>query len=114
MHLQLFSITMGEDQEVLIGKKGVSSRELESRRLHLGYEALLGYSVAVRWADGEDLTSLAGSPVRFRFVVTNGRLFSFWVSSDASGASRGYVAAGGPGFTANTDTTGSQAYAFVR
>jgi hypothetical protein len=36
--------------------------------------------------------------VRFRFYVQNGRLFSFWVADDERGASRGYVAAGGPGF----------------
>jgi hypothetical protein len=53
----------------------------------------------VRWKKGQDLSSLAGRPVRFRFHLTRGSLFAFWVSPDASGASYGYVAAGGPGFT---------------
>jgi hypothetical protein len=43
------------------------------------------------------LASLAGKPVRFRFHLTNGRLYAFWVSRDESGRSDGYLAAGGPG-----------------
>jgi hypothetical protein len=44
--------------------------------------------------------------VRLRFHLSNAQLYSFWVSGDASGASQGYVAAGGPGFTGPKDTTG--------
>lgn len=66
--------------------------------------------LAVHWKDASDLTSLAGKPVRFRFYLRDGRLYSFWVSPDASGASLGYVAAGGPGFTGPTDTVGSEIY----
>ncbi|HOW71367.1 MAG TPA: glycosyl hydrolase family 32 [Phycisphaerae bacterium] len=61
----------------------------------------------VEWKGADDLSRVAGRPVRFRFHVKNGRLFAFWVSPDASGASHGYVAAGGPGFTGPTDTLGS-------
>jgi hypothetical protein len=50
-----------------------------------------------------DLATLAGEPVRFRFYVTGARLFAFWVSRAATGASGGYVAAGGPGFAGPTD-----------
>jgi len=53
---------------------------------------------AVTWKEG-NLASAAGQSVRFRFHLKNARLFSFWVSRDASGASQGYVAAGGPGLT---------------
>ena len=60
----------------------------------------------LRWKGGDDLTSLAGRPVRFRFQVENGKLYSFWVSRDATGRSDGYVAGGGPGFTTDTDTVG--------
>ena len=60
----------------------------------------------VTWSGGGDLSGLAGRRVRFRFKLTNGRLYAFWVSPDASGASHGYVAAGGPGFTGGTDTVG--------
>jgi hypothetical protein len=59
----------------------------------------------VRWKGAADLAALAGRPVRFRFTLTRGRLYAFWVSPDPSGASRGYVAAGGPGFTGPTDST---------
>jgi len=62
---------------------------------------------AVVWKHGGDLRGLAGKPVRLRFEMTSGELDSYWVSRDESGASRGYVAAGGPGFTGSTDTTGA-------
>ena len=38
--------------------------------------------------------------------LRGGRLYAFWVSPAASGASHGYVAAGGPGFKGPTDTVG--------
>ena len=41
-----------------------------------------------------------------RFTLRRGRLYAFWVSPERSGASHGYVAAGGPGFTGPTDTVG--------
>ena len=58
----------------------------------------------VRWKDARDLASLLGKPVRFRFHLNRARLYSFWVSSDPSGPSLGYVAAGGPGFKGARDT----------
>jgi hypothetical protein len=64
-------------------------------------------SQQVRWKDVRDLEAIAGKTVQFRFHLKNGRLFAFWVSPDATGASRGYVAAGGPGFTGLTDTIGT-------
>jgi len=60
----------------------------------------------VTWRGGEDLSALANQPVRFRFYLTKGRLYSFWVSG-SSGASGGYVAGGGPGFQSSRDTVGS-------
>jgi hypothetical protein len=56
----------------------------------------------VKWAN-----ALVGQKVRFRFFLKRGRLYSFWVSPDESGASHGYVAAGGPGFTGPRDTVGN-------
>ena len=50
----------------------------------------------VGWRSGDDLSALRGTPVRFRFHVTDGSLYAFWVSPDAGGASNGYLAAGGP------------------
>ena len=63
---------------------------------------------AVTWK-GADLARLAGQAVRFRFHLRNGALYAFWVSPEETGASHGYVAAGGPGLTGPTDTIGSQA-----
>ena len=65
----------------------------------------------VQWQDVDDLSALAGKAVHFRFHLRNGRLYAFWVSPDASGASHGYVAAGGPGFTGPTDSVGAAGYA---
>jgi len=59
---------------------------------------------AVRWKNVDDLSSLTNRPIRFRFHLKNGRLYAFWVSPESSGASQGYVAAGGPGFSSNRDT----------
>lgn len=60
----------------------------------------------VRWQGAEDLARLVGQTVRFRFFLRQGSLYAFWVSPDPSGASHGYVAAGGPGFSGPTDTVG--------
>jgi hypothetical protein len=65
--------------------------------------------VAVTWKGAEDLSALSGKPVRFRFHLKSGRLYAFWVSPDRSGASHGYVGAGGPGFTGPVDTVGDAA-----
>jgi len=61
----------------------------------------------VSWNGADSLAALSGTPVRFKFFLKNGKLYSFWVSPDKSGASHGYVAAGGPGFTGPTDTVGA-------
>ena len=64
----------------------------------------------VHWMESRDLAALAGKTVRFRFDLTRGSLYSFWVSPDESGASYGYIAAGGPGFPEPRDTVGLAAY----
>ena len=56
-----------------------------------------------------DLSPLTTQPVRLRFHLRNGSLYSFWLSPDANGASHGYIAAGGPGYTSNVDTVGTAA-----
>ena len=38
-----------------------------------------------------------------RFHLADGQFYAFWVSPDKSGASNGYVAAGGPGLVGPTD-----------
>ncbi len=60
----------------------------------------------VRWSGASDLSAVAGRPVKFRFYLRNGKMYSFWVSPEASGASHGYVAGGGPDFAEPTDTAG--------
>ncbi len=66
----------------------------------------------VRWK-GENAGALpAGKPLRIRFYLKSGKLYSFWVSPDKSGASSGYVAAGGPGFKGHRDTVGRAAAQF--
>ncbi len=52
-------------------------------------------SQAVNWKGAKDLSAVAGKP------------YAFWVSPEESGASHGYVAAGGPGFMGPTDTVGA-------
>jgi hypothetical protein len=54
-------------------------------------------------SDAPHLSSVAGRPCRLRFHLQSGQLFSFWVTDDPNGASSGYMAAGGPGFTDGRD-----------
>lgn len=60
----------------------------------------------VTWKGVTDLDAIRGKPVRFRFHLSNGSLYAFWVSPDANGASRGYLGAGGPGYDGVIDTKG--------
>jgi hypothetical protein len=62
-----------------------------------------GTRLALTWTGGATIAKLAGTPVRFRFQLKQARLYSFWVSRSARGESSGYVAAGGPGFSGETD-----------
>jgi len=66
--------------------------------------------IQVGWEDRADLSALAGKPVRFRFLLSNGSLFAFWVSRDESGRSDGYVGGGGPGYPGTLDTVGRAAF----
>ena len=61
-----------------------------------------GTRLAVNW-NGASIGDLAGRPVRFRFTMTRGRLFAFWVSAKPTGQSGGYPAAGGPQFSGPID-----------
>lgn len=63
----------------------------------------------VAWKGGSDLSALRGKPVAFRFHLSKGSLYAFWVSPNESGASRGYVAAGGPGYDGVIDNVGAAA-----
>ncbi|MDZ7620388.1 MAG: hypothetical protein U1E05_25580, partial [Patescibacteria group bacterium] len=49
----------------------------------------------LQWNGGDDLSALRNNPVRFQFELSDGSLYAFWVSRDATGRSDGYVAGGG-------------------
>lgn len=61
-----------------------------------------GTRLKVSWSGG-DLRGVGEQPVRFRFSMTRGRLYAFWVSAWPTGESRGYPAAGGPEFNGPVD-----------
>jgi hypothetical protein len=63
--------------------------------------------VQLHWQGADDLSALSGKPVRFRFHLRNAKLYAFWVSPDAGGASQGYVAAGGLGYSGPIDDVGA-------
>jgi hypothetical protein len=63
--------------------------------------------VRVAWKGAPDLSALVNRTARFRFWLRNGQLFAFWVSRDLSGASHGYLAAGGPGLSTAIDIQGA-------
>lgn len=62
----------------------------------------------VRWKSGATLAPLAGQAVRFRFHLTNGRLYAFWVTRDPGGGSNGYLAAGGADYRGVVDALASE------
>ena len=57
----------------------------------------------VTWSGAENIARAKEKNVKFRFTLTNGALYSFWVTDDKNGASHGYVGAGGPGFSGTLD-----------
>jgi hypothetical protein len=62
-----------------------------------------GTKHAVSWKGRPTLGTLNRDVIRLRFVLSRARLYAFWIAESAAGRSRGYVAAGGPGFTSNAD-----------
>jgi hypothetical protein len=61
-----------------------------------------GTRLRVQWPESA-LESEALKPRRFRFRLTKGKLYSFWVSPHDNGASMGYIGAGGPGYAGSRD-----------
>jgi len=43
------------------------------------------------------LSELSGKNISLKFYLTDGDLYSFWISSWKTGESGGYTAGGGPG-----------------
>jgi hypothetical protein len=58
----------------------------------------------VAWKYGNSLESFSGKSVRFKFYLTDSKIYSFWVSKNLQGASGGATAAGGPGLNGYWDT----------
>jgi hypothetical protein len=58
---------------------------------------------SVAWDGAADLAALSGRPVQLQFHLTQGQLYSFWVTSDPAGASFGPLAGGGPDFRGVVD-----------
>jgi hypothetical protein len=50
----------------------------------------------VTFAPPADVGAHSERPVRFRFLLDRAKLFSFWLTTDADGRSRGYLSAGSP------------------
>ncbi len=63
----------------------------------------------IQWQNNKSLEKLAGKTLKIRFTLKKAKLYAFWISPDKNGASHGYVAAGGPGFTGLIDTVGTKA-----
>ncbi|TLD68359.1 hypothetical protein FEM03_22920 [Phragmitibacter flavus] len=59
----------------------------------------------VTWNGAENLDLIRGKPVKIRLHLTNGSLYSFWVSPDQSGASNGHLGSGGPAYNTLVDTS---------
>ena len=69
---------------------------------------------AVAWSGVSNLSALRDRKFRLRFHLREGSLFSFWLAPGEDGASGGYVAGGGPGFTGPRDTRGAHALRAAR
>lgn len=50
----------------------------------------------ITWKNNDDLETLMNTPVKLKFYINNGKIYSFWISPWKSGESRGYTAGGGP------------------
>jgi hypothetical protein len=80
------------------GARGVT----DSDRLQVGWESHVGPSQT-------PLTKASGQRIvlEVHFGSPAAQLYSFWFATDACGASHGFLAAGGAGFNASSDTVGS-------
>lgn len=55
----------------------------------------------VVWNSNETLASLKDQNIQVKFYVTDGEIFSFWISPNSTGESQGYTAGGGPGLNSS-------------
>ena len=50
----------------------------------------------ISWKNKKNLSDLEGKVIKIKFYLTDGDLYSFWISPWATGESRGFTAGGGP------------------
>lgn len=55
----------------------------------------------VTWSSNQSLDSIQGKNIIVKFYLDGGDLYSFWISTDEAGISKGYTGGGGPGFNVN-------------
>ncbi|MCM1139232.1 MAG: hypothetical protein NC453_11740 [Muribaculum sp.] len=77
----------GNPIESFSGKNAIPLKRIDSTK------------AIVEFKDGNSLAALKDQPVRLKFNLVDGDLYSFWVSPWTSGESRGYTAGGGPGLS---------------
>lgn len=82
---KLFFDVLNEDGNVI---KGFSKKEIKYLRNVNSTKILVA-----------DLELLKDKKIRIKFYMTQGDLYSFWISKWESGESRGYTAGGGPGLS---------------
>lgn len=56
--------------------------------------------VQIKWNGKSNVADLKGKAIRAKFYVTEGSLYSFWISPYETGESAGYTAGGGSGLSA--------------
>jgi len=91
-HLFVNANVVGELKVEVLDEAGIPIAGFESLKF-------VGNSTKalIKWRESDALTELIGAKVRFRFSLTDGDLYSFWVSPWRTGESRGQLAGGGPG-----------------
>lgn len=81
---------LSEDGQILLGREGCRPVTAD------------GAKQPLFWETGR-LSDYRGQRIRLRFYLDRARLYAFWISPKESGASMGYLAAGGPEACRGTD-----------
>ncbi len=96
----LFVNVLAKEGELRVEALGADDKVLATSKPLIGDTT----KQRIEWNGRADLSALSSKPVRFRFHLTHGQLFAFWVTPDPNGASNGYVGAGGPQYSGTMDT----------
>ncbi|WP_137743002.1 hypothetical protein [Robertmurraya siralis] len=60
--------------------------------------------VQIKWKN-KNLEALKNKIIKIRFYLDNARIYSFWIAEGEEGHSKGFMAAGGPGFHEGRDVS---------